>query len=323
MQCFIRFSVYLYGALKRLGDTTMKIKLLRTFTVLTAAAILLGGCKSAVTTAQANTTSPTGTTTSTTQQPSSIVGTPFIPGEVMAALPVYPGASPTTYLNPGFGPPSFPSEQTIYGINAPGYQSASAQYTAPVGVADILNWYLAELGAIGYTQQGEDDAGNGTVAERSVAFVMPSQPAVSVQVHIYTGSDSSMASVFELLVIYTVPLPKPSNESLPGDIQSVKIDYYPGAANEAVKTFTDAKSINTLVNMVNTLPVSPDYIRTGPVGISPQTLFTLTFHSISQGDIVITDVSYDGIHFGDYPLLSDPNNFFQQAVAKMAGIQTN
>jgi hypothetical protein len=38
---------------------------------------------------------------------------------------------------------------------------------------------------------------------------------------------------------------------------------------------------------------------------------------------MITDVTYDGIHFGDYPLLSDPNNFFQVAVAKIAGIQTN
>ena len=38
---------------------------------------------------------------------------------------------------------------------------------------------------------------------------------------------------------------------------------------------------------------------------------------------MITDVTYDGIHFGDYPLLSDPNNFFQQEVAKMAGIPTD
>jgi hypothetical protein len=259
----------------------------------------------------------------TSPQPGAAVGSPFIPGEVMAALPVFPDASPTTYLDPGFGPPSFPSGQMIYGITAPGYQSASAQYTATASVADILDWYLAELGALGYTQQGEDDAGNGTVAERSVVFVLPSQSAVSVQVHVYTVSGSSRGPVFELLVIYTVPLPKPSAESLPGDIQNVKIDYYPGAANEVVKTFTDAKTLNSLANEVNALPVAPDVFRSMPIGISPQTLFTLTFHSKSQGDIMITDVTYDGIHFGDYPLLSDPNNFFQVAVAKIAGIQTN
>ncbi len=327
----------------------MKIRFLRIFTVLIVCAILLTGCKTAGTTAKVLITTqavtsgvstdtimttgipftpgildiPDPLTPVTSPQPGAAVGSPFIPGEVMSVLPVYPGASPTTYLNPGFGPPSFPSEQSIYAGNAPGYQSASAQYTTAASAADILNWYLAELGASGYTQQGEDDAGNGTVAERSVVFVLPSQPAVSVQVHVYTGSGSSISLVFELLVTYTVPLPKPAAENLPGDIQNVKIDYYPGAANEVVKTITDAKSINTLVNEVNTLPVSPDYVRLGPAGISPQTLFSLTFHSKSQGDIVITDVTYDGIHFGNYPTLADPYNFFRQAVAKMAGIPTN
>jgi len=306
---------------------------------------MVSGCKSAGTAAQALITSPTSTTTFTTTstipiqttpfmppipslltpltspQPGSTVGGPFIPGEVMATLPVYPGATPTTDLNPGFGPPSFPSEQAIYVSNAPGYQSASAQYSAPATVADILDWYLAELGALGYTYHGEDDTGNGTVASRSVAFVLLSQPAVSVQVHVYTGSGSSLSPVFELLVIYTVPLPKPAAESLPGDVESVKIDYMPGTANEVVKTFTDTQSVNNLVNLVNNLPVSPDYARSMPIGVAPQTLFTLTFHSISQGDIVITDVTYDGVHFGDYPLLADPQNLFQKAVEQMLGIQ--
>ena len=320
----------------------MKIRFLRMFAALLICAITVGGCKSAGNTAQVLTTSSTSATTSTTPiqtppfpgipllltppaspQPGSTVGGPFIPGEVMATLPVYPGATPTTDLNPGFGPPSFPSEQSIYISHAPGYQSASAQYTAPAAVADILDWYLAELGALGYTYHGEDDAGNGTVASRSVAFTLPSQPAVSVQVHVYTVSGSTLSPVFELLVIYTVPLPKPAAESLPGDIQSVKIDYLPGTANEVLKTFTDTQSVNNLVNLVNNLPVSPDYARTMPIGVSPQTLFTLTFRSISQGDIVVTDVTYDGIHFGDYPLLADPQNLFQKAVEQMLGIQSN
>ena len=301
----------------------MKIRFLRIFAALLICAITVGGCKSAGTTVQANTTSPTGTTTSTTPQPGSTVGSPFIPGGVMATLPVYPGSTPTTELNPGFGPPSFPIDQPIYDSNAPGYQSASAQYTATASVADILDWYMAELGRLGYNQQGEDDGGNSTIAYRSIAFVLPSQPAVSVQVHVYTGSGFLMSPVFELLVTYTVPLPKPATESLPSDIQSVKIDYLPGTANEIMKTFTDKQSENNLVSLVNSLPVSPDFVRTMPIGVSPQTLFVLTFHSISLGDIVITDVTYDGIHFGDYPLLYDPYNLFQQAVENMLGIQTN
>jgi hypothetical protein len=179
------------------------------------------------------------------------------------------------------------------------------------------------LGALGYTSHGEDGGGGGSVASRSIAFVLPSQPAVSVQVHVYTVSGSSMAPVFELLVTYTVPLPKPAAESLPGDIQSVKIDYLPGTSNEVTRTITDTKTINNLVNLVNNLPVSPGYARLGPMGVSPQTLFTLTFHSISRGDIVITDVTYDGVHFGDYPLLADPQNLFQQSVQQILGIQTH
>jgi hypothetical protein len=238
----------------------------------------------------------------------------------MATLPVYPGATPTTDFNPGFGPPSFPLEQPIYLSRSPGYQSASAQYTTPATAEDILNWYSAELGALGYNHEGQEEGGNGTITTRSIAFFLPSQPAVSVQVHVYTPG-SSKTPVFELLVTYTVPLPKPSAESLPGDVESVKIDYMPGTANEVVKTFTDTQSVNNLVNLVNNLPVSPDYARSMPIGVAPQTLFTLTFHSISQGDIVITDVTYDGVHFGDYPLLADPQNLFQKAVEQMLGIQ--
>jgi hypothetical protein len=302
-------------------ETTMKIRLLQIFAVLLMGAILTAGCKSAVTIAQTITTTPNNTTVSITSQPGSIVGNPFIPGEIMATLPVYPGLSPTTELNPGFGPPSFPLKLPIYDSNAPGYQSASAQYTAAATVNDIVDWYMAELSGLGYTQQGEDDIGNDAIAYHGIAYVLPSQPAVSVQVDVYTGSGPSTSPVFELLVIYTVPLPKPAANLLK-DVQNVKIDYLPNNANEIVKTFTDKQSVNNLVSMVNSLPVSPGFIRSLPAGISPQTFFTLTFHSVSQGDIVITDVTYDGIHFGDYPLLYDPYNYFEQAVENMLDIQT-
>jgi len=118
--------------------------------------ILVVGCGPAGNTTPALTASPNNPTSSTpistipSTQPGSIVGSPFLPGEVLATLPVYPGATPTTDFNPGFGPPSFPSEQPIYVSRSPGYQSASAQYTTPAIAEDILNWYSAELGALGY-----------------------------------------------------------------------------------------------------------------------------------------------------------------------------
>jgi len=306
----------------------MKIGPLLIFMVLIISITLVVGCGPAGNTTLALTTSPTNPASPTPistvpfTPPGSTVGSPFLPGEVLATLPVYPSATPTTDFNPGFGPPSFPSEQPIYVSRSPGYQSASAQYTSPATAEDILNWYSAELGALGYNHNGEDEGGNGTITTRSIAFFLPSQPLVSVQVHGYTPG-SSTTPVFELLVTYTVPLPKPSAENLPGDVESVKIDYVPGTANEVVKTFKDTQSIQSLVNLVNSLPVAPDYVRTGPIGVSPQTLFSLIFHSISQGNIMITNVTYEGIHFGDYPLLDDPHNLFQKAVEQMLGIQIN
>jgi hypothetical protein len=306
----------------------MKIGPLLIFMALIISVILVVGCGPAGNTTPALTASSNNPTSSTpistilSTQPGSIVGSPFLPGEVMATLPVYPGATPTTDFNPGFGPPSFPLEQPIYLSRSPGYQSASAQYTTPATAEDILNWYSAELGALGYNHEGQEEGGNGTITTRSIAFFLPSQPAVSVQVHVYTPG-SAKTPVFELLVTYTVPLPKPSAESLPGDVESVKIDYMPGTANEVIKTFKDTQSIQSLVNLVNSLPVAPDTLRTGQIGVSPQTLFSLTFHSIAQGNIKITDVTYDGVHFGDYPLLDDPHNLFQKAVEQMLGIQAN
>ena len=98
----------------------MKIRFLRIFAALLICVIMVSGCKSAGTAAQALITSPTSTTTFTTTstipiqttpfmppipslltpltspQPGSIVGSPFLPGEVLATLPVYPGKDTQT-----------------------------------------------------------------------------------------------------------------------------------------------------------------------------------------------------------------------------------
>lgn len=253
-------------------------------------------------------------------QPGSTVGGPFLPGEVMAGLPVYPGAMDTTEVNPGFGPPSFPAEMPLYGAKIPGYQSASAQYAVQATQEDILGWYQAQLGAKGYRSSGEDVAGSPTLISHSIPFFLPSQPLISVEVHVYNSPNNLESSVFELLVIYTVPLPKPAEESLPGDINSLQIDYAPGTANEVVKTITDSQIITTLVSMVNNLPVRPDYITTGgPIG-ALQTLYRLLFHSAARGDITITDTIISGIQMDDYPNLDDPHNLFQEALKQVLGI---
>ena len=153
----------------------MKIGPLLILMLLIISMILVVGCGPAgnttptLTASPTNPTPPTPISTVPSTQPGSIVGNPFLPGEVMATLPVYPGATPTTDFNPGFGPPSFPLEQSIYVSRSPGYQSASAQYTTSATAEDILNWYSAELSTLGYNHNGEDDGGNGTITTRSIA----------------------------------------------------------------------------------------------------------------------------------------------------------
>jgi hypothetical protein len=250
-----------------------------------------------------------------------VVGGPFIPGEVLAGVPVFPGATPTTSLRNDFGPPSYPSEIPLYGGDArPGYQSASAQYTADAAQETILGWYVSQLEILGYRHHGEGGSGSPTMTHHSIAFFLPSQPLVSVQVHVYNGNGSP-ATVIELLVTYTVPLPKPAGESLPDDIGSVTVAYLPGTGDAVTKNITDALTVADLVGMVNALPVRPDYITTGPGPgwDGPYTLYTLVFHSASQGDLTVTGTTVPfGVHFGDYPVLDDPHQLLKEAVQLLA-----
>ena len=262
----------------------------------------------------------------TSPQLGSTVGSPFLPGEVLATLPVYPGATPTTLINPGFGPPSFPLDIPSYnGPKRPGYQSASAQYTVQATEEDISGWYKNQMAAKGYRLSEEELAGSGALSSYNISFFLPSQPLISMQVHVYTSQDISESLVFELLVTYSIPLPKPPKENLPADIESVQIDYAPGTAKEVEKTITDARVIKRLVSMVNGLTVSPDYVTTGgPIpnpGVlpSPQPLFSLTFHSTIQGNITVSYI-LGAIKMDGYPALVDTHGLFEEAVEQMLGI---
>jgi hypothetical protein len=239
-------------------------------------------------------------------------------------LPVYPGAVPTTFLNPGYGPPSFPVTSPIYvGQLVPGYQSASAQYTVRTSESDILDWYKDELAREGYRLDGEKGHGGvDIISSRSFTFFLPSRPLVNVDIHVYNVPG---APVFEILVTYRAPLPKPAEETLPSDINSMKITYsgYPNSALPTVKNITERQTVIELVNMVNALPVRPDYAYTGgPIGEGPQTIFSLVFHSPSAGDITVTSVlgfGETGVHVGDHPILEDVHNLLREAVEQLVG----
>jgi len=249
----------------------------------------------------------------------------FLPGEVLAGLPVYPGSTPTTFLDSGSGLVSLPFSLPDYvGSLRPGYQSASAQYTVQATDDDILSWYVNELGTQGYRKYSESDFGGETISGFDMAFFLPSQPLVSVELHVYDVHDVPGDPVFELLVFYSVPLPKPPEEKLPDDIESITVTYFSGVL-PTVETLTDSHVVMQLVSIVNTLPVRPDYIYVGgPLPSGPQTIFCLVFHSQSKGNITVSDIiglEETGIHVGDYPILEDTHGLLREAVEQILGIQ--
>jgi hypothetical protein len=270
------------------------------------------------------TTSPQNTSPTATPNPTATTVASdhtFLPGEVLAGVPVYPGATPTTFLQ-SEAPISVPFSLPAYvGSSRPGYQSASAQYTVQAYDRDILSWYINELGAKGYRQfNGEEGFGAGTISGHEMAFFLPSQPLVSVEVHVY---DMSGETVLELLVIYSVPLPKPSEEELPDDIDSITATYFSGNLT-TVKTITDSQAVTQLVSMMNALPVRPGYVYSCPVGLETRTIFRLVFHSESEGNITVTYIigcGETGIYIGNYPILEDVHGLLQEAVEQMLGIQ--
>jgi hypothetical protein len=283
--------------------------------------IILGSCGQAgpVMTASPQTPTPSATPPPLATTVSSDHN--FLPGEVLADLPVYPGATPTTFFNSGTGPPSYPLSEPAYASTLrPGYQSASAQFTVQATDENILSWYVNELGTEGYRNSFEERFGGGTISGQAITFFLPSQPLVSVEVHVY---DVPGTPVFELLVTYTVPLPKPPEEELPDDIDSIAMTYFSGNLT-TVKTITDSQAVTQLVSMVNALPVRPDYVSSCGFG-GPQTIFRLVFHSQSKGDITVSDIigcGVTGIHIDNYPILEDTHGLLQEAVEQILGIQS-
>jgi hypothetical protein len=243
------------------------------------------------------------------------------PEDVLAGLPVYPGATPTTSDNPFYGQPVVSFFQPVYTGNLiPKIQSASAQYTVQALPADVLSWYPNELSAKGYRKFLEIHGSGGD----GISFFLSSQLLLSVEVHVHTVPNAvPSATVFELLVIYRVPLPKPPEEILPDDIDSITVTYY-SSVEPIVKTLTESQVIMKLVGMVNTLPVRPDYMYFGGLSDGPYTIFSLVFHLRSRGDITVTDIvdlKETGIHVGDYPILEDRYELFREAVEQILGIQ--
>lgn len=243
----------------------------------------------------------------------------FIPGLVLASLPVYPGATPTMIQNPGAWPPSYPMGHGMYeGPRRFGYQSASAQYSMNATDEDILDWYSEQLKKLGYLSDGESRGSGRGVTTWSRSFFLPSRPFVSVQVHTYWGYDIG----FELLVVHDVPLPKPASAELPADIDSVKITYYRFSKPAIINTVAGHDDINSLVAAANRLPIRPDFSINQPA-TGPETVFRLVCHSPSQGDIEVTSIlggDEGGVHVADRAILWDVHNQLRDEVERLVGV---
>lgn len=292
----------------------MKIQIWLIIALVSLCIILIGlpACNTTVKNTPTTTPFPTATTMAS--------GHGFIPGNVLASLPLYPGAIPTTFSE--LGSVSVPFDQPIYnGALKPGYQSAYAQYSVNAPYKDIMSWYVNELSSKGYRRKSVETSFSGeSVDGRGISFFLPSQPLVNVYIYIYylLGEEETL----ELLVTYSVPLPKPPEEQLPDDIDSITVTYYSGNLT-TVKTITDSQTVTILVSMVNALPMRPDYTYSCPSGLVTKTIFSLVFHSQSKGDITVRDVigcGEWGIHIGDYPILEDTQGLLKETVEQILGI---
>ncbi len=246
----------------------------------------------------------------------------FIPGVVLLTIPLYPESEPTTFMEwqREGGPPASSVSSPLYANeNRPGYQAASAQYKVDSSSMAIMSWYEEILGEMGYKKYAESKWGMEKVSGWNTGFYLPSQPLVSVEVHTYQ-TPSFPSLVYELLVVNTIPLPKPEQEAIPRNINRIEIDYtgYLETAKPK-RTITDNETIAELINMVNSLPVMPDFVFLGGTG-GPQTVFTVVFHSGLQGNITVTKVLggiNTGINIEGYPVLDDPHNLLHDRVKEL------
>jgi hypothetical protein len=247
----------------------------------------------------------------------------FISGEILLTIPLYPGSETTTCLEwkSDGGPPSSSVSRPVYASeDRPGYQSASAQYKVDSTSSKIISWYEDTLGEMGYEKYIEGHWGQEKITGRNAGFFLPSQPLVSVEIHTYSISGFS-SLVYELLVVNSIPLPKPEKEAIPQDIDKIEIDYTGYLETGRSKnTITDNKTIVELVEMINSLPVMPDFEFLGGGTGGPEITFTMLFHSESRGNITVKKIlggENSGINVEGYPILDDPHNLLHDRVKEL------
>ncbi|MDP3063840.1 MAG: hypothetical protein Q8O40_11625 [Chloroflexota bacterium] len=251
----------------------------------------------------------------------------FLPGQVISTLPIYPGALGSAEVHVGGGPPSFPSEMSICrGPKCPGLQIASAVFSVDATADEVFAWYQDKLTAMGYERRGGGFAYLSDGRQKSTAvFISPDIITLTVQVHLYYKPDLAHSpTLFEVLVTYMAPLPRPAGSYLPPDVSRFDVTYSPGGDSLSTsKAITDSAVIRELVRIVNRMPVRADWLSwCSPDADSPPTA-TLVFQS-KAGTTTVSVIRGCPmrVEMAPYPDLQDSYNRLWDAVARLMGVDT-
>ncbi|MFC1946385.1 hypothetical protein ACFLXY_00540 [Chloroflexota bacterium] len=208
------------------------------------------------------------------------------PDDVLAEMPVYPEAEVITSGELEFEPFSTPRalNPEIRPFDVV-YETISVQYTVQAEAKKVLNWYKGKLRGKGYRLYTKTTYnGPGGYDVESMGFYRPEYPLISVEIHAYTVLDTA---IFALIVSRdTTTSLEPPEPPLPEDIIRIEISYTGDQDNtsEKTETITDAGDIRRLVDIANNLSLYPY----GPPGVLGPYTFTIVFHSVSAGDILLS-----------------------------------
>ncbi|OGN87230.1 MAG: hypothetical protein A2158_02545 [Chloroflexi bacterium RBG_13_46_14] len=208
------------------------------------------------------------------------------PEDVLAEMPVYPGAEAVTTGESAFEPFSTPRalQPEIRPFDIV-YETISDQYTVQAEANKVLNWYKNKLSGKGYRLYTEMKYnGPGGYDVHNIGVYRPEQLLISVEIHVYAMLD---ATIFSVVVSRdTTTSLEPPEPPLPDDIDSIEINYTGDQDNTSgkIETITDAGDIRRLVDIINSLPLR----HYGPPGAINSRPFNMIFHSLSMGKIPLT-----------------------------------
>ncbi|MBI4312890.1 MAG: hypothetical protein HY681_14090 [Chloroflexi bacterium] len=252
----------------------------------------------------------------------------FIPGQVLAALPVFPGATGSMALSGFSQPVEFAYCDTS---RCPGFQTASAQYRAAATGQAVVLWYEKELTAQGYRKSRESFGKFQGTSTYAASYFMPDQPTVAVEVHVLDYPlRPDFGPLFELFVTYQAPFYHLPSQIVPDDVERVELAYYPREDDKSIlakKVTEDSATLRRLIGRMNNLPVLADWVRFCGTGERDRPLAELRFVRRSGETIVVTQTRNfcpgPHVEVPGLPPLEDVHDLLWEVIQEIAGIDAS